>query len=251
MASETYTDLYYSEEEIRLTILTNICRMMIRRGYMDKSKYGYPKDKIIKEDKEKKSAVKSVVKSPSSIDDIDNSLFLPFIETRVDNNTYIIPLDTPYRDQREAKGEAHADFDGSSIVVKLIPQVVKDITNSPILNDFFKQYNTQHKIVVFDGMADKVYSVLSKKKNVEVFDRDYLMIDLMSHIGAPILCSIISDDDISFITNPKIAKILENDPLCRYYNGKKSQIMRIVRSSLNNSQEIAYRRIIDGKSVFK
>jgi len=216
---------------------------MINRGYMDRNKYE-------KEEKDVKPS-QSIIEKSSSSDTINNALFLPFIETRVDNNTYIIPLDTPYRDQREAKGEVHADFDGSSIIVKLIPQVVKDITNSPLLNDFFKQYNSHHKIIVFDGMADKVYSVISKKKNVEVFDRDYLMIDLMAHVGAPIACSIVDKEDISYITNPKIAKILENDPLCRYYNGKKDQIIRIIRACLNNSEEIVYRKVIDGKAVFK
>lgn len=231
MASENYVNLYFSEEKIRLTVLTNICRMMVTRGYMDKDKY-------TKNDE-------------NGNNKIDNALFLPFIDTRVDNNTYIIPLDTPFRDQREGKGDATVEFDGSSVIIKIIPQVVKDISNSPLLNDFFKTYNKNHKIIVFDGMADKVYNVLSKKRNVEVFDRDYLMIDLMSHKCAPVSCSIVTEDDINYITNPKIAKILENDPLCRYYNGKKSSIIRVVRSSLNNSEEVVYRKVIEPKSVFK
>lgn len=247
MASENYVNLYFSEEKIRLTVLTNICRMMVTRGYMDANKY--KKDLEKKDDKD---TVRSIIEQPSANDKIDNALFLPFIETRVDNNTYVIPLDTPYRDQRDGKGEsANIEFDGSAVIVKIIPQVVKDISNSPLLNDFFKTYNKNHKIVVFDGMADKVYNVLSKKRNVEVFDRDFLMIDLMSHRGAPVSCSLVTEQDISYITNPKIAKILENDPLCRYYNGKKGLIIRVVRSSLNNSEEIVYRKVIEPKSVFK
>ena len=247
MAAESYVNLYFSDETCRLTILTNICRMMVTRGYMDEAKYS----KIFDSDKPKNDSIKSTVEQPSINDKIDNTLFLPFIETRVDNNTYIIPLDKPFRDQREGKGEATVDFDGSLLIVKLVPQVVKDISNSPILNDFFKQYNNNHKLIVFDGMADKVYSFLSKKKNVEVFDKDYLMIDMMSHVCAPISCSIITEEDISYIINPKIAKIKENDPLCRYYNGKKGLIMRIIRASLNNGEEVVYRKITDSAPVFK
>lgn len=271
MSSENYENLYFSEETIRLTVLTNICRMMVMRGYMDINKYKKPSedpdnsdlvdavtvsdsenpDNSDSENSDNSESVNAVIiRSPIS-NKIDNSLFLPFIEARVDNNTYVFPMDKPYRDQREGKADANADFDGTSVIVKIIPQVVKDITNSPLLNDFFKTYPNNHKIVVFDGLADKVYSLLNKKRNIEVFDRDYLMIDLMAHTGAPVWCELVTEKDIAYITNPKIAKIHENDPLCRYYNGKKGMIMRIISPSLNNSEEIRYRKIIEPKPVFK
>lgn len=238
MAAENYVNLYFDDEKIRLTILTNLCRMLVKRGYMDINKY---KSKKIDENKE----------MYVSNDHIDNSLFLPFIEKYVDNNTYVIELDNPYRDQREDKAESKIDFDGLSVVVKIITQTVKDISNSTLLNDFFKTYSKHHKIIIFDGMADKVYNLLSKKKNVEVFDRDFLMIDLMSHVCAPLSCEFVTKEDINYIINPKLEKIHENDPLVRYYNGKKGQILRTKRASLNNSVETAYKKIIDARFVFK
>lgn len=218
---------------------------------MDKNKY-LKKDNIkdnIK-DNTKDNIKMDKADPPSNYDQIDNNLFLPFIGAYVDNNTYIIPIDNPIRDQRESTGEGNADFEGNVVVVKLIPQAVKDITNSPILNDFLKTYNKNHKIVVFDDITDKVYLMIRKKKNIEVFSRDNLMIDLMSHVSAPIDCSFITLDEISHITNPKFGKILENDPLCRYYDARKGQILRIIRASINNSSEPAYRRVIDARPVF-
>ncbi len=245
MSSENYVNLTYDDEKIRLTVLTNICRMLVTRGYMDAKKYGVFTDKIGLEEK-------SRVDQVSRIDHINNYLFLPFIETRVDNNVYIIPLDTKYDEQKESKDkDKDNNFNGDSVIVKIIPQVVKDITNSAMLNDFFKTYNSYHSIIVFDGMADKVYSILSKKKNIEVFARDYFMIDLMSHDCAPISCNFVTGDELNYMKNAKIAKIHENDPLVRYYNGKKGNIIRIVRPSLNNSAESACRRVIEPKLVFK
>lgn len=258
MATETYENLQYNEEKIRLTILTNICRMFVTRGYMDSIKYGPVKND---DKKESDTGRLPIVEKPSD-DHINNALFSPFINTRTDNNTYMIPLDYPYKEQidtREIKEkekkenvEVKSTFDGSVIVVRLIPQIVKDVSNSAILNDFIKTYENNHKIVVFDGMADKVYTILNKKKNVEVFDRDFFMLDLMSHVCAPESCNFLTEDEmLDYIDNPKIAKIHENDPLARYYNGKKGQILRIIRPSLNNSFEVGLRRIIDAKSVFK
>src|SRR5207244_2433548 len=115
------------------------------------------------------------------------TLFLPYIETRDDNGTYTIPLDIHYQNQEDKSEksedtESSEEFDGSVIVIKIIPQIVKDI-NSPLLNNFLKSYDKYHKIIVF--------------------------------------------------------------------NGKKGMIMRILRPSINNSTEVAFRKIIDAKAVFK
>jgi DNA-directed RNA polymerase subunit H (RpoH/RPB5) len=242
MASEIYANLFFDDEKIRITVLTNICRMLVNRGYMDIRKYGTKTKTNANSDRGFK------VEQPAD-DHINNTEFLPFIEKRHDNNTYMIPLDTPYRDQRKSDGLV--EFDGSQVVVRLIPQVVKDITNSSILNDFFKTYRKNHKIIVFDGMAKKVEMVLSKKNNVEVFDRDFFMIDLMSHDHAPVSCKIATLDEMNHVINPKVGKIHENDPLNKYYNGKKGQILSIVRPSLNNSIEAGFRKIIEAKPLFE
>jgi len=269
MSTETYANLQFSEDKIRLTVLTNICRMMIRRGHMDPEKYmKLEESKESGESGESEESGESGeqnkrptgndnmlrrirVEPPSIYDPYDNDLFLPFIGSRVDNNTYIIQIDTPFRDQREINAEGgNLEFDGSSLIVKLIPQVVKDVSNSPILNDFFKTYSNNHKIVVFDGVADKVYNIIRKKKNIEVFDRDYLMIDFMSHDCAPADCNFVTLKEIEHITNPKFSRIHENDPLARYYNARFGDILRVERTSINNSREIGYRKIIESKPVF-
>lgn len=232
MATENYINLYFDDEKKRLTVLTNICRMLVTRGYMDKNKYSS------KNSNEKKE---SIVESPSN-DHLDNSLFLPFIQTRSDNNIYEITLDTPYRTSRDES--TNSNYDGSKIYVKLIPQIIKDVNHSQMLDDFIKSYENFHKIVVFDSIADKVYMALRKKKNLELFEMDDLMIDLMSHVCAPISCEFVNLKDINYITNPKFETIHENDPIVKYNNGHKGDIMRILRQSLNNSVDVVYKRVI-------
>jgi len=242
MASENYVNLYYSDEKIRLTILTNMCRRLVILGYLDSEKY--KPVAVTGKASTEKDIRKIVVEQPSVNDKIDNSLFLPFIETRTDNNIYIIPLDNPYKDERATKSTGQFEFDGYSVVIKLIPQTVKDISSSPLLSDFLESYNKYHKIVVIDGMSPKVYVGINKKKNSEIFTKSHFMIDLMSHFEAPERCDFIDSSDIGYIANQKNSKIHENDPLCMYYNGKNGMIMRIVRRSHNNSKEIGYRKVI-------
>lgn len=238
MAAENYDNLNIDDETIRITNLTNVCRMLVTRGYMDYKKY---------QSTDEVKQTKSSVIGPA-YDNLNNDLFLPLVAERSDNGIYTIPLDVPYEDQRDGQGTL--EFDGSRVIVKIVPQVLKDVGNSPILEDFFKTYTKYHKIIIFDGVSDKVYNTLIKKKNTEVFDRDALMIDLMSHEAAPISCNFVTREDISHIKNPKMAKIHENDPLIKYYNGKRGKILRVLRPSLNNSIEAAYRVIIEPKSYF-
>ena len=53
-----------------------------------------------------------------------------------------------------------------------------------------------------------------------------------------------TEEDIKHISNPKLFKILENDPASLYYNLKKGDIVRILRASRNNSEAVVYRRVI-------
>ena len=223
MMQNNYTNIQYSEEELRVLVLENICKMLIKRGYINEEKY-----------------------IDTKTNTINTKLFLSFIGTYNENSIYFIPLDTQYKNERDPSKESNS----MTVVVKLISQSVKDVANSHVLNEFYKSHKSYHKIIVFDDITDKVYNTISRKKNAEVFSKNALLIDLMSHKGMPNECSFVTSSDIKHIINPKFAKIHENDPLCRYYNGKTGMIMRIVCPSLNNVQEIRYRNIIEPKPYF-
>lgn len=234
MEVHNYINQYKDKETVRLTILTNICRMLVRRGYLNYDKYK----------KDSKSSDSKIY--VSKYDTIDNNKFIDFIGKKNDANVYKIDLDIPYINQNISDSK----FNGNNVIVKIIPQSVKDVTNSPLLNEFLKSYKTYHKIVIFDSISERVYTYLNSIPDVEVFEEARLMIDLMSHISAPIECSILQDKDISHLVNPKLCKILENDPLSRYYNAKKGNIVRILRASLSNNVEVGLRRVVDAKPVF-
>ena len=135
--------LFYSNEQIRLIILTNACRMLVRRGNLDIKKYST---------------------DTNGSNPFDDSKFLPYIQKKTDDNVYIIPLDFPKTHKYEK--DPIAGFDEKTIVIKIIHHVMKDIGTNNYLNDYFKAYNTNHKFIIFDGVSDKVYNVLNKKRNV-------------------------------------------------------------------------------------
>jgi hypothetical protein len=242
MSAEYYFNLAVSDEQIRVTILTNLFRMMIRRGYIKGDAYKNENDN------KKQTEQKTEAISVSAYDVFDNSKIMRNIPSHSDVGTYIFNLDVPYLNEKLE--EDASDFDPTKLVVKIINQSVKDISNSPILNDFLKTHAKHHKIIVFDDISDKVFTMFRKIKNAEVFTRGYLMIDMMSHAMAPLECSFVTQKDLEFMVNTKFAWIHENDPLCRYYAGKVGNIMRIIRPSINNALSVSYRRIGAPKPVF-
>lgn len=222
--------LLKDDETIRITILTNIFRMICRRGYVEMEKYMIDGDPL---------------------NDFDNRLIEPKFAEKNETQTYIIQMDVPFVNESNKKDE----FDGKQLVVKFIPQIVADIQNNVSYLDFMKQYNRFHKLLIFNEAQDKVFTLAEKKHNLEIFDKNSLMIDLMSYGCAPLRCNLIKYDkigeELAHIGNAKVARILRNDPMAKYYGAKKGDVLRIIRRSINNGHEVAYRRVVDSKQVFR
>lgn len=234
--SNDFVAIYKTDEEVRLTILTNVCRMMINRGYLDINKYKHSGN--IK-DRKRSPYLKS--------DNIDNDLFLKYIGKRTDDNVYVVPVDMHFKDEMilsNAKNNNN-NFDGSKVVIKILSKKITDINNSPLVNEFLKKYTKQHKIIIFNEISDKAYKSILNSYNIEAFEKKHLMIDLMAHICAPENVKILNKHHIRHIINPKFHSIKANDPLCRYYNAKINDILRVIRPSANNSFEVGYYSVIE------
>jgi hypothetical protein len=240
MSSENYFNLRFDEEQIRMTVLTNIARMFVRRGHMDFNKYKAT---------EKKTKTKSRVVHPEN-DIFDNDKFLPLVENKSDENIYVFPMDFPIQESGKHNKKEKSSFDGSKLIIKIFNLEIKDLTNNTAVNEFMKSHPNNHKLIVFDKMTDKVYRSVRREKNIEVFEQPSLMIDLMSHEIAPIECEIIERKNIDHVKNPKFGKICENDPVAMYYYAKEGSFLRSLIPSMNNSLEVHINNVIEPKPYF-
>jgi hypothetical protein len=224
-------NLEKNPEEVRLTVLTNVCRMLVFRGYLDKKKY-----MITKDSDEKYKITKD--------DELDNELFSNMFAEKKDDNLYFIDLDNPYNDEREQTDD-EIKFNGNKIIVKMIPQKINDVKSSNILNEFLKTYPDYHKIIVCD-YTEKAFLGLMKKSNLELFKEYELMSDLMSFTMMCFNIEIVDEESLTHIKNKKFTKILMNDPSARYINAKKKNILRVeMPNQANKIPE--YYEVIDAK----
>ena len=236
MASEGFTSHRKDEETMRLQILTNISRMMVNRGRMDISKYCL--DEYADED------FTDINHRITAM--IDNSKFLKMFKERSDKNVYFIDIDVPFEDER-ARND---NFDGTKLVVSMIPHKITDIKNSDMINEIFKSYPHHHKMFVIDTIVDRAASALGRESNVEVFLKDQVTADLMSHRMAPHRCGLDKESVNVYIIKPNLSRILENDHLAKYYNAKVGDSLEIVRNTVNNGFERARRRVVEPRPVF-
>jgi DNA-directed RNA polymerase subunit H (RpoH/RPB5) len=236
MASEGFTSHRKDEETMRLEILTNIGRMMVNRGRMEITKYC--EDQYVGED------FADINNRITSM--IDNSKFIKMFADRSDKNVYFIDVDLPFEDERDGTD----NFDGSKLVVSMIPHKITDIKNSDMINDVFKTYPHHHKIFVVDIIVDRAANALSRENNVEVFLKDHLTADLMTHRMAPHRCELDKGGANLYTIKPNISRILENDPLAKYFNAKVGDTLDIIRNTVTNGFERGRRKVIEPRPVF-
>jgi len=236
MASEGFTSHRKDDETMRIEVLTNICRMMVNRDRMNIAKYclDVHSDDDFTDINHRITAM------------IDNEKFIKMFKERSDKNVYLIDIDNPFEDER-ARNET---FDGTKLVVSLIPHKITDIKNSDMINEIFKSYPHHHKMFVIDSIVDRAANILGREKNVEIFMKDTVTADLMSHRMAPHRCILDKGSVDNYIIVPNMSRILENDHLAKYYNAKVGDTLEIVRNTVNNGFERARRRVIERRPVF-
>jgi hypothetical protein len=236
MSSQNFSSTRKDDETIRLEILSNICRMMANRQHIDISKYCKAEYKDID--------FSDINYNISAM--VDDSRFVPMFKDKSDKNIYVLRLDKPFEDARSS----NETFDGSKLVVSIVPQKVTDIKNSDIINDVLKTYPQHHKIFVIDEIVDKAQIALMREKNVEVFLKHSVTIDLMNYSEAPHRCWVDKNSAGLYVIKPNIARIHENDPIAKYFNAKVGDTLAIIRNTIANGFERYNRRVIDAKDVF-
>lgn len=194
-------------ETIRKTILSNTIKMLVERKWLDKNKW-------------------------------DNNKIEKYVSKQQDDQVYTIKMDIEL--DKESTG---------LLKIKLINQKISGLSAAPILTDFIKMNENVYKLIVVDDVVDKVIEYFKKMPNIEIFKKAFLMLNLIDYVCSP-KYEILSDMEAEqFLTEydlkkKELKKIFESDPVCKYYNLKKGQIMRIIRTSQQTGIAIDYRIVI-------
>lgn len=204
-------------EIIRNEVLTNLTKMFVERGLINK-------DNI-------KKAQHDFAKLS-------------------DNDNYIIKLDKPINSDINSE-DYNKKFKSDMIAIKIIHQKILGIAKVPAIKEFIDEYNYCHKVFIFESISDKAKGALTAIPNTEVFTEGFLMINLVEHIDSP-KYEVLSEDEMKevlesyLVKRKELPKILTTDPIVSYFNLKRGQIIRVIRCSEQSGYSIIYRIVAKG-----
>lgn len=119
--------------------------------------------------------------------------------------------------------------------------------NTSVINETMKVKDGIHKIIIVD---DVVFSNLKENnKFVELFKTSELILNLIDFKYCP-KAIMLNEEEIKQVlkdynvSKKQLPQFEKKDPLVRYYNGRKGDMFKIIRSSPVSGVAIAYRVVV-------
>lgn len=139
-----------------------------------------------------------------------------------------------------------------TFAIKLIPQKISSVSKTSVIGEFLNSYKDNPKIVIVKDISKKANQYINQNfKNTEIFNEEELMINLIDHEIVP-KHELLSKEELKDfykkfnVKKKNMPKLNINDPVARYYNMKKNDIVRITRPSQTSGKVISYRLVREG-----
>jgi DNA-directed RNA polymerase subunit H (RpoH/RPB5) len=200
-----------THEEKRDVVLTNVVKMLAQRGYM--------------------------TNAASSIEQIIDNITKPN-NFEHDDAKYSVPL---------------GNYEGNATIkqmsIKIIPYKITSIGKMYGITDFLNMDRDVPKMLIVASVNKKVQTSIKNYKNVEIFEEEFLMINLMEHVAVPPHIKLSEEDKQKVLTEyivkkKDMPKIRIDDPVSIYFNAKLGDMFRIVRPSYRTGITHAYRLVV-------
>lgn len=195
-------------EDIRKTVLTNIVKMLTER-------------KSIKEENMQKKIDALISNVP-------------------DDYSYTIELDN------------YKSAEDKLLYIKLFNQKISSISKQSAISDYLNKLKDKPKLIVVKNISSKAtQTIYSNHSKTEIFLESSLMINLIENVFVPRyeILDKETDDYKKFCElysckKRNIPKLNFIDPMARYYNLKKGDIVRVIRASETSGLSSFYRIVI-------
>jgi len=198
-----------NNEDIRQAVLTNTVKMLTERSILNAD------------------GIESNIKK--------------LIDMTPDDNIYILDKNK-YKEKEKPQ-----------IAIKIFNSKITSISKQSAINDFLNKHQQYHKIIIVKSINTKTSQYLTTNfSDTELFLEHNLMINLIDNVLVPRyeVLEKESDDYKTFCEmfqckKRNIPKLLFNDPMARYYNLKKGDIVRVIRPSETSAYSPSYRIVVN------
>tara|TARA_B100001093_G_C26797439_1_gene1001793 strand:+ start:1237 stop:1881 length:645 start_codon:yes stop_codon:yes gene_type:complete len=185
--------------------------------------------------------------------------------TRVNQNppmAYLKDIIKLFRDNKNSldifieNPSANAEVSGKKIYVHFIfnmknPKSSKEIedTYETIKKSNNMTINDHIVFVIFNDVNEKLQNLELEYDNVTIFNYKKLMFNIVDHEYVPKHEKLSAEEKIKLLSDfmirsyDKLPLLSKQDPVCRYYNFRQNDVIKITRPSSSNKFHILYRFI--------
>ena len=151
--------------------------------------------------------------------------------------------------------EINIHYESKSFAIKIIYNNITTIKDSNDIENFLDKFNKYHKFVVISSLSKKAFKQFEEYPLTEVFQEIELMVNVLEHDLQPkfrLLSKTEVEDYFKVFDNKKreMPRILDSDPVARYFNANIGDILEIIRPSITSGEAISYRIVVQGNLNF-
>ena len=151
--------------------------------------------------------------------------------------------------------EVNINYENNNIAIKIIYNSITTIKDSHDIENFLDKYNKYHKFIIISSISKKAYKQFDDYPNTQVFQEIELMVNILEHDLQPkfkLLNKLEYDEYFKTFDNKKreMPRIVDSDPVARYFGAKIGDIFEITRPSVTTSEAISYRIVVQGNLNF-
>lgn len=159
----------------------------------------------------------------------------------------LLDLDSA-RSQLEDKGDytfTISTSNGDAYAFKIVFQRITTIGKQSVISEFFKEYAQHKRIIIAKDFNNKIADYVTKH-HTQIFREASLLSNLIDYRDQPrfeVLSPIETEQFMSdYNTNEYTTKkMLRSDPVAKYYDLRKGQVVRIIRPSPTSGLAVDYR----------
>lgn len=151
--------------------------------------------------------------------------------------------------------EIGVNYESKSYAIKIIYNSITTIKDSSDIENFLDKYSKYHKFIVISSLSKKAYKQFEEYPLTEVFQEIELLVNVLEHDLQPkfrLLSKQEVENYFKVYDNKKreMPRILDSDPVSRYFGAKIGDIFEIIRPSITAGEAISYRIVVQGSLNF-
>lgn len=132
----------------------------------------------------------------------------------------------------------------NNYMIYILDEKIQTINKNINILNYLKNNLNNNKIIICEDYEKKTIEQISEYKNVEIFKKDYFLLELLEHKLQP-KYEFVDEKEIESLNIKKNQfPCMESvDPVARYLNLKPGDIIKIIEYNKNSVYNINYRRV--------